>query len=316
MILATLFLLVGLVLLVKGADWLVDGASSLAYRLGVTPFVIGLTIVAFGTSAPELVVNLVAAFSGNTDIAIGNILGSNIANILLILGIAGCITPLLVKKSTAWKEIPFALLAVLLVLVFVSDSFLTGRLTNSIDRIDGIALLTFFLFFLYYTYGIAKAGKTEVAVNPGSVLPMTLKIIGGLSFLIIGGKLSVDGAIDIATALGMSQRVIALSVIAIGTSLPELVTSAVAAYKKKVDIAVGNVIGSNIFNICLILGITAVFKPLPFLAGNFIDVFITIGATLLLFVALFVGRRHTVERWQSVGFILLYLIYLAGITLS
>jgi cation:H+ antiporter len=316
MILASILFLAGLVLLVKGADWLVDGASSLAYRLGVTPLVIGLTIVAFGTSAPELVVNLVAAFSGNTEIAIGNIIGSNIANILLILGIAGCITPLIVKKNTAWKEIPFALLALLLVLVFVSDRLFTGRLTNSIDRIDGIALLTFFLFFLYYTYGIAKSRKGEVEVKQEPIIPIAIKIVGGLSFLIIGGKLSVDGAIDIATALGMSQRVIALSVIAIGTSLPELVTSAVAAYKRKVDIAVGNVIGSNIFNVFLILGITATLKPLPFLVGNFFDISIAIGATLLLFVALFVGRRHTVERWQSVGFILLYFIYLAGITLS
>ncbi len=316
MLIASLFLVLGLIALIKGADWLVDGASSLASRLGISPIVIGLTIVSFGTSAPELIVNLVASLNGNTDIAIGNIIGSNIANILLILGVAGCITPLIVKKNTAWKEIPFALLATVIVYVLVSDIALAGRIANSIDRIDGIVLLAFFIIFLYYTYGISKAEGEADTVNTQAIAPSSFKVLGGLVLLIIGGKMAVDGAVDIATALGVSQRIIALTVVAIGTSLPELLTSAIAAYKKKMDIAIGNVVGSNIFNIFWILGISSILRPLPFAPANLFDVLIAIGASLLLFFALFIGRRHTLERWQAVIFIALYIGYLAFLIMS
>jgi cation:H+ antiporter len=251
--LAILMLVGGLAALIKGADWLVDGASSLARRLGISPIVIGLTIVAFGTSAPELIVNLVAAFRGNTDIAIGNIVGSNIANVLLILGIAGLITPLVVKKNTVWKEIPLALLACILVLIMASDAVLTGRSANTLDRIDGIVLIAFFIIFLYYTFGISKVEAEGEDVETHPLTPTIGWIIAGLALLVVGGKFAVDGATEIATSLGISERLIGLTVVAVGTSLPELLTSAVAASKGKADIAIGNVVGSNIFNVFWIL---------------------------------------------------------------
>lgn len=313
MFIAALLLIVGLIALLKGADWLVDGASSLARRLGIAPIVIGLTIVAFGTSAPELVVNMVASYNGNTDIAIGNIVGSNIANILLILGIAGCITPLVVKKNTVWKEIPLALLAIILALVMASDITITGVGSNLLDRIDGIVLIAFFIIFLYYTYEISRSEHASDEIQVQSLPASWLRVLGGLAFLVIGGKLAVDGAVNIATSLGVSQRVIALTVVAIGTSLPELLTSAVAAYKNKVDIAVGNVVGSNIFNIFWILGLSAFMSPLPFSSANLIDAFVAIGASFLLFLTMFIGRRHTLDRWQSITFILLYIGYIGWI---
>ncbi|MBP9869487.1 calcium/sodium antiporter [Patescibacteria group bacterium] len=307
--LAILMLVGGLAALIKGADWLVDGASSLARRLGISPIVIGLTIVAFGTSAPELIVNLVAAFRGNTDIAIGNIVGSNLANILLILGIAGLITPLVVKKNTVWKEIPLALLACVLVLIMASDALLTGRPANTLDRIDGIVLIAFFIIFLYYTFGISKAEAEGENVETHPLAPTIGWIVAGLALLVVGGKFAVDGATDIATSLGISERLIGLTVVAIGTSLPELLTSAVAASKGKADIAIGNVVGSNIFNVFWILGVSSILRPLPFSSGNLFDVFMAIGASFLLFLAMFVGRKHLLERWQSGAFIALYVAY-------
>lgn len=306
----------GLFLLVKGADWLVDGASSLAARLGVAPIVIGLTIVAFGTSMPELVVNLVASWGGNTDIAIGNVVGSNIVNILLILGIAGCICPLAVKSNTVWKEVPMALLAMLLVWLMANDVLVAGAGPDRLDRIDGLVLVAFFVIFLYYTFGISKVdGSSSEAVVKHSVARSWLLSLGGIATLGLGGKLAVDGAVVIASSLGVSERVIGLTIVAVGTSLPELLTSAVAAYKKNADIAVGNVVGSNIFNVFWILGVSASIRPLPFSAQNGYDVAVGVGATLLLFIAMFVGKRHLLERWQSVAFILLYVAYLMSLIL-
>lgn len=316
MVLAFLFLGVGLLLLVKGADWLVDGASSLATRLGVAPIVIGLTIVAFGTSMPELVVNLFASWSGNTDIAIGNVVGSNIVNILLILGIAGCICPLAVKSNTVWKEVPMALLAAALVWVMANDGVLAGNGPDRLDRIDGIALLAFFIIFLYYTFGISKveSGSAET-VEKLPVGRSWLLVLGGITALAVGGKFSVDGAVIIAQGLGVSERIIGLTIVAIGTSLPELLTSAVAAYKKNADIAVGNVVGSNIFNVFWILGLSASIRPLPFMPQNGFDVLVAVGATFLLFIAMFVGKRHMLERWQAATFIMLYVAYLTSLVL-
>jgi len=307
----------GLFCLVKGADWLVDGASSLAKRLGIAPIVIGLTVVAFGTSAPELVVNIVASFQGNTDIAIGNIIGSNIANVLLILGVSGLIYPLAVKRGTTWKEIPLALLAVVLVWIMVNDHLMVGRSLNGLDRIDGLVLLSFFIIFFYYTFGIRKAGdgETDAIVSRTMFLSWSL-IFAGLAGLVVGGKLSVDGATAIAKSLGISDRIIALTVVAIGTSLPELLTSAVAAYKKQADIAVGNVVGSNIFNVFWVLGLSSVLRPLPFSAANSVDVFVAIGATFLLFLTMFIGKRHHLERWQGGAFLGLYIGYIGFLVIS
>ena len=314
-----LILAVGLVILIKGADWLVSGASSIASRFGVSTLVIGLTIVAFGTSAPELAVNLLAAMNGSTQLAIGNIVGSNIANILLILGISAIIYPLSVRSSTVWKEIPLALLAMLVLTALANDLLIDGSTSSLISRIDGFVLLSFFAVFMYYTFGIAKSGATEP--EEGSVkLHSTPRALGmtavGIGALVLGGKLLVDSAMSLATAWGLSEAVIGLTVVAIGTSLPELATSAVAAYKKEADIAIGNVVGSNIFNVFWILGVSALITPLPLVAANNFDLLVAIGASALLFVALFLGRRHLLERWQGVVFVLLYVVYLGVLLLA
>jgi len=303
--------IVGFVLLIKGADYLVTGASSLAFKLGIAPLVIGLTIVAFGTSAPELIVNLLASFSGNTDIAIGNILGSNIVNILVILGVSAIIFPLTVQKSTVWKEIPFALLGVVVLAFMASDALLDGAATSVLTRIDGLVLISFFAIFLYYIVGIAKQSPDDTQEKPAdlSLVRSGLLIAAGLVGLVIGGKWIVDGAIVFAQSLGVSEALIGLTIVAIGTSLPELATSVVAALKKNVDIAVGNIVGSNIFNIFWILGISAFITPLPFAPAMTTDILVTLGASLLLFLALFVGKRHTIEKWQGFAFIGLYVLY-------
>ncbi len=305
-------LLVGFVFLIKGADFLVDGASVVAKRLGVSALVIGLTVVAFGTSAPELIVNIFASVRGNTDIAIGNILGSNIANILLILGISAIIYPLAVKRQTVWKEIPLALLAVALVGVLVSDAFIDKGIFSGLSRIDGLVLLSFFLIFLYYTVGVSRADVAEnnqISVRLYSLPRACLMVSVGLLGLTLGGKWIVDSAVVLAKGLGVSEALIGLTIVAVGTSLPELATSAVAAYKKNADIAVGNIVGSNIFNVFFVLGVSAAIHPLPFSSLLMRDVFMAIVATLLLFIFMFIGKRHILERWQGIGFILVYIFY-------
>lgn len=312
MIFTYILFFIGFVLLIKGADLLVDGASSLAKRLGISALVIGLTIVAFGTSAPELIVNILASWKGNTDIAIGNILGSNIANILLILGICAVIYPLAVKKGTVWKEIPFAFLAVIVLAFMVNDVLIDNGPFSALTRIDGFILISFFFIFLYYVFGISKAKSVDIVQTiprTYSLLRSYLMIGGGFLGLVIGGKWIVDGAVAFATGLGVSEALIGLTVVAVGTSLPELATSAVAAYKKDVDIAVGNIIGSNIFNIFWVLGVSSIIRPLPFSTIIASDVLVTVLATLLLFIFLFVGKRHILERWQGFCFIALYIIY-------
>lgn len=314
MILTYILFFIGFALLIKGADLLVDGASSLAKRLGISALVIGLTIVAFGTSTPELIVNILASINGNTDIAIGNILGSNIANILLILGISAVIYPLAVKKGTVWKEIPLAFLAVIVLAFMANDAWIDNSPFSALTRIDGFILISFFIIFLYYVFGISKAESADtVGTTPRaySLWRSSLMIGGGLLGLVIGGKWIVDGAVAFATGLGVSEALIGLTVVAVGTSLPELATSAVAAYKKDADIAVGNIVGSNIFNIFWILGVSAIIRPLSFSPMLASDVFVTVLATLLLFIFLFVGKRHILERWQGVCFITLYAGYVA-----
>lgn len=305
----------GLALLVKGADWLVEGASSVARKFGVAPIVIGLTIVSFGTSLPELLVNLFSAVRGSTDLAIGNVVGSNIANILLILGASASVRALKVKKNTVWKEIPFALLAMMLVWIMGNDRLLAGGATDAIDRVDGLVLIAFFAIFLYYTFGIGKVeGEAEAPATHTTRLSI-FYIAVGTALLVIGGKLAVDAAQTLAVLAGMSERVIGLTVLAIGTSLPELVTSVVAVRKGEDDIAIGNIVGSNIFNVFWILGLTSTITILPFSPGVGRDTLVAVAASLALFFALFVGKRHTLERWQGPVFLggyALYVIALVG----
>jgi cation:H+ antiporter len=304
---------VGFVLLISGANLLVEGSASIAKKLNISSIVIGLTIVAFGTSAPEFIVNIFASIQGNTDIAIGNILGSNIVNILLILGISAIIFPLATKENTVWKEIPLSLLAAILLGVMVNDTLIDGGTFSGITRIDGIVFLAFFIIFLYYTFGISKVSgeNTDLEIKEMSYMKSSLYIVGGLSGLIFGGKWIVDGAIKIAEGFNVSQSLIGLTVVAIGTSLPELATSAVAAYKKQSDIAIGNVVGSNIFNIFYILGFSALIRPLPFSKTSDIDIMMTIFSSLILFLIMFIGKKHTVERWQGITMIIIYIGYLA-----
>ncbi len=228
--------IIGFIILIKGADFLVDGASAIARRFNVSDLVIGLTVVAFGTSTPELFVNVVASAKGNTEIAIGNVLGSNISNILLILGVSAVIYPLSVSKGTVWKEIPFSLLAVIVLGLMANDQVIDGTGSSLLTRIDGLVLLGFFAIFLYYSFSIAKAieGLDEhVSAKAQSVTKSLLLVVAGLIGLTLGGKWIVDGAITFAQSFGMSESLVGLTIVAVGTSLPEMATSAMAAYKKK-----------------------------------------------------------------------------------
>lgn len=309
-------LVVGFLLLIKGADYLVTGSVSLAKKYKISNLVIGLTIVGFGTSAPELAVNLTSAFSGSTDLAIGNIIGSNISNVFLILGICAIIYPLTVKRNTVWKEIPLSLLAAVITAVLANDIFFdtqVGSTFNVISRIDGLVLLSFFIIFMYYIFGIAKESDTNEEIEHVHLpkYKIGLYIAGGLAALVLGGKWIVGSAVFIASTMGISESIIGLTIVAVGTSLPELAASAVAAYRKHSDIAVGNIVGSNIFNIFWILGLSAVISPLPLQHDAFIDLEFLVFSSLLLFVFLFIGEKEKIERRQGVLFILIYAFYIS-----
>lgn len=308
-----LLFLLGFVLLIKGSDFLVDGASSIARRLNVSDLVIGLTVVAFGTSTPELFVNIVASIRGNTDIAIGNILGSNISNVLLILGISSVIYPLTVTKGTVWKEIPLSLLAAFILGILAKDQWIDKGGFSVLTRIDGLVFLSFFIIFLYYSFSIAKRIEGMDEHVPARVYGLGMSLILmliGLIALTLGGKWIVDGAVHMALGFGMSESMVGLTIVAVGTSLPELATSAMAAYKKNVEIAVGNVVGSNIFNIFFVLGMSSFVKPLPFQTKNNIDIGMVILASLLLFVYMFTGKKRSLDRWEGAIFIGLYVCYI------
>ncbi len=311
--LSFLTLLLGFPLLIKGADWLVDGASSLARRFKMPDLVIGLTVVAFGTSAPELLVSVLSAIQGNTEIAIGNIVGSNIANILLILGICALIRPLSVKRDTVWKEIPMSFLAIGIMGVMAADSLIDGAITSQLTRIDGLVLISFFIIFLYYSLGLAKQGHEEpVQITQQRKLSISLVyIVAGLVGLVLGGKLVVDGAVDLASLLGVSSSLIGLTIVAVGTSLPELATSIVATRRGSVDIAIGNVVGSNIFNVFWILGASALIKPLTTPEYGLVDIAVATAASGVLFLSMFFGRRNVLEKSQGVLFLLGYAAYVA-----
>lgn len=323
MLIASGLLIAGLVLVVKGADWLVDGASAIARRIGVSELAIGLTIVAFGTSLPELTVNLFASLSGANDIAIGNIVGSNIANILLILGIAAIVAPLTIQTSTVWKEIPLSLLAALTLFVMANDRLIDGYPLAELSRADGLTFIGFFLIFLWYTFGMQRPENGHEEGNIRGPAIAGGMIGAGLLLLVVGGKLIVNGAMGIVESLGVSQALIGLTVVAVGTSIPELATSVVAARKGKADIAVGNIVGSNIFNIFWILGMSAVIRPITFRPELNADLLMVILATLILFVVVHTGqihRRflfwqqrsgHIIERKEGFLMLLVYVAYIA-----
>lgn len=314
MILSGLLVILGFAALIFGANWMVNGASALAKRYNVSDLAIGLTIVAFGTSAPELIVNIVASLKGYSDIVLGNIIGSNNFNLFIILGLAGLIFPIKVQTSTAWKEIPISLVITVLLIFLINDFVFSGQ--TSFSRLEGILMLVLFGLFLFYVF---KQLKSDPQVHTGTFETSTVKIwgliIAGLAGLIVGGQLVVLNSVSIADSLGISEKIIGLTIVAAGTSLPELVTSVIAAVKKNSDIAIGNVIGSNIFNILLILGINSVIKPVAFNAKFNPDLYILLGGTVFLLIAMLTGQRKKLDRWEAgllFGFYIFYTIYLVS----
>lgn len=306
-----IFLIFGFLILIKGADFLVSGSSALAKRLKFSNLVIGLTVVAFGTSTPELFVNFFASLEGNAEIAIGNVVGSNIFNILVILGISSIIYPLSVTKGTLWKEIPFSLIAAILVGVMANDVLFDHAHYSVLSRIDGFILLLFFIIFMYYILTIAKDEHVQLEEVMQINLQRSLWLVaGGLVILVLGGKFIVENAVIVAGRLGISQSVIGLTIVAAGTSLPELVTSVVAAYRKNSDIAVGNIVGSNIFNIFFILGISSLIKPIQIVSQINPDIWVLIAVSLVLFVFMFTGKRRKLDRWEGIIFVLFYIGYI------
>jgi len=308
-----LLLFVGLALLITGAHFLVAGACTVAARLGVSNLVIGLTIVSLGTSLPELLVTLVSGLQGRADLAIANVVGSNIANVLLVLGVAAIIRPLPVRDSTILSEIPFSLTAALLVGFLANAHLFSDYLELSLSRLDGTILLSFLLLFLVYVYKIS--GMKVISEDPtdsASSMPRAIAyiLLGSLG-LFFGGQWAVEGAIGLAQVWGVDDALIGLTIIAVGTSSPELVASAVAAYRNQTDIAVGNVVGSNIFNLLWVLGFTSSVVELPFEVVNNIDLILVIASSVLIFLALATSRINTVMRIHGALFVVLYVAYLA-----
>lgn len=305
-------IIVGFACLILGANWLVDGASALAKKYKVSDLAIGLTIVAFGTSAPELVVNVIGSMNGYSDIVLGNIVGSNNFNLFLILGLSGLIYPVTVQSSTAWKEIPISLLAAIIMLFFANDFIFSD--SSYLGRIDGVVMLMLFFLFLYYVFTQMKnEPQTEVSIVHKSTLKIWGLIIFGLFGLVAGGQLVVMNSVNIASSLGVSEKIVGLTIIAAGTSLPELVTSVVAALKKNSDIAIGNVIGSNVFNLLFILSISSVISPIDYNPKFNLDLYILIGGTIFLLAAMLTGHRKKLDRWEAgilFGFYMLYTVFL------
>ncbi len=314
-----IFFILGFFILIKGADILINGSVSVAKKFKISSIVIGLTIVAFGTSMPELIVNIFASAQGKTEIAIGNILGSNIINILFILGISAVIYPITANKNTVLKEIPFSLLAIVVLGIMANDIIIDGQIFSSITRIDGLILISFLIIFLYYIFGITKSVEDIVVKDEIKVFSYSkgvFYIILGIVGLIVGGKWIVDGAVEIAKFFNISESLIGLTIVAIGTSLPELATSAVAAYKKQSDIAIGNIVGSNIFNIFFVLGVSAIIRPLPFNDNLNKDIAMTIFASVILLLMMFIGKKRIIKRWQGIFMIIVYIGYIVFLVWS
>ncbi|BAC12399.1 calcium/sodium antiporter [Oceanobacillus iheyensis] len=310
------WLVVGFALLVKGADWFVDGSSNIAKLLRVPPILIGLTIVALGTSSPEATVSIIAALEGTADVSIGNVIGSNIFNITLTVGLAAFIFPLQVQNETIKKEIPFTLLASVALLVLMSDIFLQGLSSNMITRSDGVILLLFLTIFMYYIIEVGlksrkESREEEISNEDISWGKNGLITIIGLAGIIGGGQLVVTNATEIAYSLGMSETLVGLTIVAIGTSLPELVTSISAALKKESEIALGNIVGSNIFNILFVLGASSVITPLAINEKIFTDIWLMIILTILLLI--FSRTKYRIGRKEGLILALFYIAYMVFI---
>ncbi|PIB35169.1 sodium:proton exchanger [Reichenbachiella sp. 5M10] len=315
MIWESILIIIGFVILIKGADFLVNGASSLAKRYNVSDIAIGLTVVAMGTSAPELVVNIISGSGGHNDVVFGNIIGSNIFNMFLILGISSVIYPLTVQKNALWKEVPYSLLATVVFFVLVNDQLFWGKETNEASLFDGLILLGMFCIFLYYVFiNMQRTGDTNgdmEEVEMHGTLKTALMIIGGIAGLVFGGKFIVENSILIAQEFGISEKVIGLTILAAGTSLPELATTAVAAFHKKSDLAVGNIVGSNIFNLLLVLGATAALNsPLQFDTDLNIDLYVIMIGTFMLFLFMFTLKKYKLDRAEGAIYLLGFVAYM------
>lgn len=315
-----IWLLIGLILILIGANTLTDGASSIARRLGISDLTIGLTVVALGTSAPELAISVISAIGGNASLAIGNVVGSNIFNILVIIGVTAIVKPIVIKRSVLTLEIPMVILSSIIMLVLGNSHWLNNGGYNEITRVSGIFLLIFFILFMRYTYATAKNPDSHQSVTQTQtessigILPTwraLVYILGGLAALVWGGNKFVDGASGIASSLGVSDAVIGLTIVAAGTSLPELATSIVAAIKGQSDMAVGNVIGSNIFNVLMVLGASATITPLPFGTIGNLDLLTLVGASIMFYIFGWLFNTRTITRVEGIILTVGYIAYIA-----
>jgi cation:H+ antiporter len=313
---------VGFVPLIFGAKWLVDGASAIAHKKNISNLVIGLTIVAFGTSAPELVINVISAVEGNTGFSFGNVVGSNIVNILVILGISAMIYPVAVKSPTVWIEIPLCLLSAVVLIILANDTILDGSPQSIINHTDGLILLMFFLVFIYYSFFAMKKKDKEtlVEVKEIGMGKSVFLVIIGMLLLTGGGQMIVYFAEKFGVDYGISDRIMGLTVLSLGTSLPELSTSVIAALKKNSDISIGNIIGSNIFNTFLILGLSSTIHPIPvsnapgsltsFVSATNLDMLVNLFATILVFVFVFTRKGRKIDRLEGAFMVLFYIAYM------
>lgn len=317
MVLQFVVLVLGIALLVKGADWLVDGASGLSSSFGVSPLFIGLTVVAFGTSAPELAVSISASMKGSGSIAISNVVGSNIANIALVIGFSAILSPLAISKTTIRKELPFNILV-----SFALMAMLLRGAKYGLDRYDGFILIIFLILFMEYTLVMAKGDRERSKLEKNSILSdeeldsikkirikNAILTVIGLAMVVFGADLTVDSATEIALQLGISEALVGLTMIAIGTSLPELVTSVTAIIKKQDDLAIGNIVGSNIFNICLILGVSSILKPIGVIVDHYwADILFM--SMLAVFLLLTTMKKSKISRFEGTVFFTSYVAYL------
>ncbi|OYT16224.1 MAG: sodium:proton exchanger [Bacteroidetes bacterium 4572_77] len=307
-------LVVGMLILIYGANLMVKGASSFAKMLGIPNIIIGLTVVAFGTSFPELMINIFASMEGKSGLAVGNVIGSNIINVLLVIGIAAFIKPLEVQSTTVRFEIPFSLLGMAILFVVANDGLINGTTESMLLRSDGIIFLAFFMIFIYYTFVVSTQESAHHPEEGHDVLEMSktksaLLLVMGMIGLYFGGDIIVDSATIIAAQWGLSEMVVGILVVALGTSLPELATSAVASYKGNADMAIGNIVGSNIFNVFLVLGVSSTISPISFDPSINPDLILAFVATLLLLLFVFTGKGRKIDRKEATIFILLYIGY-------
>ena len=312
-----LLFLVGLALVVFGADYLVEGASAVARKAGLSEFIIGLTIVGMGTSAPEMVVSFIGAAQGNADIAIGNVVGSNIFNTLLILGVTALILPMTITPENRKRDIPMNIFTVVVLVLLGLEHTIFGIGTDGLSRIDGGILLALFIAYMWYSFTSSKPESDSVQdAKKTAIWLAVLYIVGGLAALVFGGRLFVNSAVNIAHSFGVSDKFIAITILAGGTSMPELATCIAAAVKKKGQLALGNIIGSNIFNVLLILGGSAIISPLSFADISYVDLGILMASALVLLTSCFVGKKNSLDRLDGVLFLILWAGYMAWLIMN